>query len=325
MSSFSERKYEVLVKCMTYNQSIYILDALNGFAMQRTDFPFVCVVMDDASTDGEPEVIRGFLEQECAMDSAEYSEIEDANIVIVPHKTNVNCTFAVYFLKRNLFYTDKKGPMQAPWREKCRYEALCEGDDYWIDPEKLQKQVDLLNSRPDLSLCFHTVKVLDTDGQIKDDMITRDVPGESTIYDLVEGNYIHTPSVMFRLDLTLFDEMQQMGRTYVGDYILWMLCAKRGNLLKISDPMAVYRSGVGIWSSKSDNYRYSRWIVTLSKMYSHMDDNIKRILDDKINEIVKMLSQKGEMADLLRSSSSFKVGHILVAPISRLMSFFHRR
>ncbi len=93
----------VLVNWLTYNQSKYILDALNGFVMQKTNFPFVCLVMDDASSDGEQEVIKGFLDRECAMESAEFSEIEEANIVVVPHKTNPNCMMAVYFLKNNLY------------------------------------------------------------------------------------------------------------------------------------------------------------------------------------------------------------------------------
>ena len=80
--------YKVLVRCFTFNQSQYIEDALNGFVMQKTDFPFVCLVMDDCSTDGEQDVIRAFLSRECDMTNAEYHDIELAEVVIVPHRTN---------------------------------------------------------------------------------------------------------------------------------------------------------------------------------------------------------------------------------------------
>lgn len=148
------KKGEVLVRCMTYNQSKYITDALNGFAMQKTDFPFVCLVMDDASTDGEQEVIKDFLNRECLMDKAEHYDHELADIVIVGHKTNANCKFAVYFLKENLYNTDKKDPLVEEWQVHCKYTALCEGDDYWIDPLKLQKQVEYMERNPKCTLCF---------------------------------------------------------------------------------------------------------------------------------------------------------------------------
>lgn len=140
-----KQNYKVLVRCFTYNQSKYIEDALNGFAMQKTDFPFVCLVMDDASTDGEQEVIKAWMERECDMERAENVEIEKSFITLVPHKTNSSCMFAFYFLKENLYGADdKKMCLVNPWREHCEYEALCEGDDYWIEPQKLQIETDYL-------------------------------------------------------------------------------------------------------------------------------------------------------------------------------------
>ena len=132
-----KQDYRVLVRCFTYNQSKYIEDALNGFAMQKTNFPFVCLVMDDCSTDGEQEVIKAWMERESDMSNAEWSEIEKSNITIVPHKSNKQCTFAFYFLKQNMYKVKaQKLEMANPWREHCEYEALCEGDDYWIKKDR---------------------------------------------------------------------------------------------------------------------------------------------------------------------------------------------
>lgn len=166
-----EQNYKVLVMCFTFNHSKYIEDALNGFVIQQTTFPFACLVVDDASTDGEQEVIKSWMERECNMAEAKHIDIPTADIIIVPHKTNRNCTMAVYLLKENLFrQKEKKMEHVIPWREYCQYEAMCEGDDYWIDPLKLQKQIDFLEKHPEVSYSCHRFKVLiEKDGTITDD------------------------------------------------------------------------------------------------------------------------------------------------------------
>lgn len=115
-----EQKYKVLVRCYTFNHSKFIEDALNGFAMQQTNFPFVCLVVDDASTDGEQEVIKKWMERECEMSKAETIDIPTSIVILVPHKSNVSCTFAFYLLKQNLYKV--KGAKKKhvdPWRERC--------------------------------------------------------------------------------------------------------------------------------------------------------------------------------------------------------------
>lgn len=239
----------VFVRCMTYNQSQYILDALNGFVMQKTNFPFVCLVMDDASTDGEPEVIKGFLDRECAMESAEFSEIEEANIIVVPHRTNPNCTMAVYFLKKNLYGTDKKTPMIAPWRERCKYEAICEGDDYWIDSEKLQKQVDFLESNDNFSMCCSEAVVLSPEGEQdwRRYESSRQVPPKDMI--IGGGLFVQTASLLFRESLYNGYPAYCIN-CHVGDYPLKLWGAINGGLYCFSEKMVVYRFATrGSWTS----------------------------------------------------------------------------
>ena len=130
-------KFKVTVSCMTYNQSKYITDAMNGFTMQQTDFPFVCTIVDDASTDGEQEVIRKYVEEnfDFSEGSAAYSKETDyAFITYAQHKTNKNCYFAVLYLKENHYSQNKdKSPYLKEWRDGVEYMAICEEDDYWID------------------------------------------------------------------------------------------------------------------------------------------------------------------------------------------------
>ena len=114
-------KFKVTVSCMTYNQSKYITDAMNGFTMQQTDFPFVCTIVDDASTDGEQEVIRKYVEEnfDFSEGSAAYSKETDyAFITYAQHKTNKNCYFAVLYLKENHYSQKKdKSPYLKEWRD----------------------------------------------------------------------------------------------------------------------------------------------------------------------------------------------------------------
>ena len=89
-------KFKVTVSCMTYNQSKYITDAMNGFTMQQTSFPFVCTIVDDASTDDEQEVIRKYVEDNFDFSEgsvAYHKETDYANITYAQHKANKNCYF----------------------------------------------------------------------------------------------------------------------------------------------------------------------------------------------------------------------------------------
>lgn len=129
--------------------------------MQKTNFPFVCLVMDDCSTNGEQEVINAWMERECDMKKVEVVEIHMSVVFIVPHKTNTSCSFVFYLLKRDLYkYNNIKAALVRPWRRSSNYEALCEGDDYWCDPLKLQKQVDYLENRPDCGLVYTQADIL---------------------------------------------------------------------------------------------------------------------------------------------------------------------
>lgn len=159
--------FKVSVPCMTYNHAAYIEDTMNGFCMQRTTFPFVCIIMDDASTDGEQSVIQKYLEDHFDISEKgvlKKEETDDYKLIIARHRENCNCWFAVFFLKynhyRNPELKKKKGHYFSELESSVDYIALCEGDDYWIDPNKLQMQFDLLEHNKDCSICFHRVQAV---------------------------------------------------------------------------------------------------------------------------------------------------------------------
>ena len=157
-------KFKVCCRCSTFNQAKYITDAMNGFTMQQTSFPFVCTIVDDASTDGEQEVIKQYVEDnfDFSEGSAAFNKETDyAFITYAQHKTNKNCYFAVLYLKEN-HYSQKKDkcPYLKEWRDGVEYMAICEGDDYWIDSMKIQIQIDYMDNHPDCGMTRTDVNVL---------------------------------------------------------------------------------------------------------------------------------------------------------------------
>ena len=242
------KDYKVLVRCMTYNQSKYIEDALNGFAMQQTDFPFVCLVMDDCSTDGEQDVIKSWMARECDMEKAENLEIEKSFVTLVPHKSNMNCQFAFYFLKENLYKKGGKAPMIAPWREHCEYEALCEGDDYWIDPLKLQKQVKFLDDNKEYSMCFHNARVHWADGHSPDYPFAVLYDKDYNGVEIYKKWIVPTASVLLRINVynsNIYNEVRNDKKFVFGDTPLFVCCAEVGKVRGMSENMSVYRRIAG--------------------------------------------------------------------------------
>lgn len=246
------KDYKVLVGCMTYNHSKYIVDALNGFAMQKTNFPFACIVIDDASTDGEPEVIKDWLQNECDMERADFYDLELANVFIVPHQTNANCTMAVYFLKRNLYNEGHlKFDLVKDWGSHCEYLALCEGDDYWTDPEKLQIQSDCLDAHSEVDMCAHSYveKHAITGKDIRKKYSKLEdgiIPVEDVI--LGGGDYFATDSIVYRTDIEL--SIPRFKKFMFYDYSQYIHGALRGGIYYIDRIMSVYRKNVpNSWSA----------------------------------------------------------------------------
>lgn len=248
-----KQDYKVLVRTITYNQAKYIKDTLDGVAMQETNFPFVHFVIDDASTDGEQEVIKAWMECNCETGNAEYIDIDLADIILVPHKTNPNCSYAFYFLKRNLYKEPYlKQSLYKPWRDHCQYEALCEGDDFWTDPLKLQKQVDILE-RCDYSICFHTVNLINKSG----DLLNESIPPPDSIKansvvsldSYIEKEFgrnewtFHTSSIIVRTSvLTQFEYEKTAFRYFpMGDLPLMLFSLGCRNGYYIKESMSCYR------------------------------------------------------------------------------------
>ncbi len=129
---------------LTYQQVDYVKECLEGVLMQKTDFPIELIIGEDGSTDGTREL--------CVEYAKKYP---DKIRLILQHRENNMRLDQVPTLRFNLIY--------AIFSSRGKYIALCGGDDYWTDPEKLQKQVNILESHPDIAMCTHEVhhRILD--------------------------------------------------------------------------------------------------------------------------------------------------------------------
>ena len=206
----------------------------------------------------------------------------------------------------------------------AKYVAMCEGDDYWTDPLKLQKQVDFMEANPEYSLCFHRVNTLIHEtGEIKNEFVVRDMPGKSTILDLADGNYIHTPSVLYRRYSGVLEQYQKMMPCLPGDYVMWMLLAERGDIYKFNEPMAVYRYGSGVWSNNNNINNFLHVIKTLSKLAAVVESSeVRRILQEQINSMSNDLSSEYEKVVMqlkqVQSSRAYRLGKSILKPINMI-------
>ncbi len=258
MSLLPTINYKLRVICYTYNQASYIKDTMDGFCMQKTDFPFLAIIVDDASPDGEQDVISKYLADNFDKSNTKQEENEEALKIFAVHKVNPNCHFFVIFLKYNFYSIGKpKNPLYKGWHENIPYIAMCEGDDYWTDPNKLQKQVDFLDSHPEYSMTCNRAKMLSMKNNAfrPKDNYCRKGDGDLDPKEVIRrgGYYIPTCSVVYRMGITGDGYPDYCRNSPVGDYPLQIWMAMKGNVYYFDAPMAVYRvDNPTAWSGRKD-------------------------------------------------------------------------
>ena len=329
---------------MTYNQSPYISDALNGFVMQQTRFPYVCMIVDDASTDGEQGVIRNYMDEHVDWhDGAAFEKDMDyGQVLFARHRSNPNCFFAVIFLKEN-HYRERKDKLVyfAGWLD-CDYLALCEGDDYWTDPQKLQKQVDYMAASPDCMLTVHAAEWRTGDDVFPygcKDSMAKDFSVEELIQ--VGGFYFATASFLFRSKLD-HDFPSWRRKARVGDYPLQILAGLRGTVHYMPDRMCVYRyQREGSWSHRwqkdhAANIAYQKnkieWMTLFDNATGHQ---YRGVVYELLFSHYNSLFNAGEMGFWPYAKAVFRMkekryGRLLkdlvrycARPVSRLLKHFN--
>lgn len=253
----SNNTFLVTIDCITFNHAAYIKDTMDGFCMQQTTFPFVCTIVDDASTDGEQDVIKSYLHEHFDLKdktTVRCEETDDYVLTFARHKTNRNCYFAVILLKYNHYSIKKsKAPYTEQWRNGSKYIAFCEGDDYWIKPKKLQRQVGFLEGHPEYTMCFHDVDVLVEEG--------RDVSEKNKFDFLREGVYTQedqlrlgriVPTCSILMPMHIFRKYPSHPKFRIGDNILVCTALTYGDIWCLEEKMGVYRLVPSGWTAMSD-------------------------------------------------------------------------
>ena len=214
-----DKEYTVLIHCTTYNHGQYIEDALKGFVMQKTNFPFCAIIIDDCSTDNNAEIIKSYAEK--------YPDIIKPILLGENH------------MQHGLL----RDPYFEKWHQSAKYIAECEGDDYWIDPLKLQKQVDFLESHSDYLLACNSTysfsvrknKIVHKDFKISEDI---DLLIDEVI--MKGGLFIATCSFVYRKGARE-NYPEYCKECHAGDYPFQIWCALHGKIRCFHDIMSVYR------------------------------------------------------------------------------------
>lgn len=240
--------FKVCVRCFTFNHSKYITETMDGFVMQQTNFPYICCIVDDASTDGEQVVIVKYLNDYFdikGLDSYE-EETEYAKIYFARHKNNINCFFAVLLLKENHYSNpylkaNRIGYL-SKWRSNIAYEALCEGDDYWIDNRKLQIQVDFLDANDKYAMCYTKCKRYHSADNYFE---SKEWGGASeTFEDFLRENTVPTLTVMFRIKAhkKYYDVINPISHQWkMGDFPMWLYLSHEYGVKFLDCVSGVYR------------------------------------------------------------------------------------
>lgn len=269
----------VSIGCITYNHEKFIRQTLDGFLSQKTDFSFEILIHDDASTDKTADIIRDY-------------EKRYPTIIKPIYQTENQ-----YSKGKNITFT-----YQLP-RAKGRYIALCEGDDYWSDTTKLQRQVDFLEKNESYALVFHPVRVFFEDKEKEDSIFPEDKSG-FTQSKLIERNFIQTNSVMYR---SLGDYSSIRNDVLPGDWYLHLYHAQFGKIGFIDRVMSAYRRHKGgIWWQttgpnrddiwKNHGIAHLRLYIEMMGIYGSRREDVD-VIDNHIEGTVSVLNRIDEDQD----------------------------
>ena len=267
----------VSVSCMVYNHAKYLRKCLDGFVMQKTNFKFEVLVHDDASTDGSQDIIR------------EYEEKYPDIIKPIYQKENQ--------YSKHIGITKT---FQIP-RMKGKYVAICEGDDYWIDENKLQQQYDIMEANPNVSVCVHKVFNVNESGEVLNTFfpsfdIEKNLITSSEYLNLIKEHDLmifQTTALFFRKDLYVRRFKEQitfLQISDVGDYPMMLFAVQNGDVYYFDKVMSCYRvSSNGSWTERvlhntEKRKHHIKNIIEVIKSYNEYTDNK---FEDILNEIIK--------------------------------------
>ena len=243
---------KLTVVTTTYNHENYIKRTIESFLEQKTNFNFDILISDDCSTDGTREILK------------EYEKKYPSKIKVIYRKKNIGA-MNNFVETLNSVYSE--------------YVALCDGDDYWTDPKKLQKQVDFLDKNPDYNICFHKVKITFEDHSKEDVLYPLNVEDTTTFKDLIKENYIPANSIVYRWLFSKKDSFKKEFPENVvpGDYFVHLYHAYKGKIKFIDEVMSIYmRNSHGMWWLTSQEGKEDEFLIKYGEKYFNFFDNIEK-------------------------------------------------
>ena len=263
-----EKEIKVSIYCLAYNHEKYIRNALDGFVGQKTSFPFEVIIHDDASTDSTASIIREY-------------ETKYPDIIKPIYQTENQ-----YSQKIPIFSTHVLPKVQG------KYIACCEGDDYWTDCDKLQKQVDFLDSHEDYSACVHETSQLN--------MLTGEetlINGSQTDKDITFEEAIKGGNMSFQMSSMIYRKELAYDRPDFftkakgfGDYPLSIWLTLSGKVRFFARNMSTYRYlRDGSWTLKNrqdDGQKKIAHFASVIDMLRSVDDYTDGIYRKLIKKVI---------------------------------------
>jgi glycosyltransferase involved in cell wall biosynthesis len=235
----------VSIACITYNQSEYVCQAINGFLMQKVNFPIEIIIHDDASTDGTAEIIREY-------------EIKYPNIIKALYQTENQ-------------YIKGKGILAPFVYPVCsgKYIALCEGDDYWTDPLKLQKQVDFLEKNEEYGLVYSEFdSFYQSSKKIEKDCFRNNLGLHPNTFEdfLINAWFLAPVTWVFRTTFLNQIKSLQKENYVVGDLPILLTISKNSKIVFLDESTAVYRilqNSASHFNDSSKQFEFQRGIFKI--------------------------------------------------------------
>ncbi|MBU3127161.1 glycosyltransferase [Clostridium tagluense] len=278
----------VNINCITYNHEKYIAEAIDSFLMQKTNFKFEILIHDDASTDRTADIIREYQKK--------YPDI----IKPILQKEN-QYSKGVRSINYKFNFSRSKG----------KYIALCEGDDYWTDPYKLQKQVEYMENNCNCSMCFHAADIIKV-GKGKIDVVKPyNINCISPTEDIIlgDGGFIATNSILYRKNI-MDNAPDFYKNACIGDYPLQIFTSTKNYAYYINEFMSAYRVGVkGSWSSRmaSKENKIEKFI-TLRKEVANMLNEFDKYSNGRYSNAIqkKIIEDEIQILIIDKKTKDFK-------------------
>lgn len=282
----------VAIHCLVYNHEPYIRDCLEGFVMQKTNFKFVAIVHDDASTDATAAIIREYAEK--------YPDI------IKP------------ILETENQYSKKDGSLGRIMDDAidvigAKYVAMCEGDDFWVDPYKLQKQVDFMEENPEVGLCYTDYNVCDNKGVIIEES-HYEKGGHSPILNfqdhLFKQGYIAPMTWLYRREVYI-NLRKNMFVASDGTFVMALEFFMNSSIRYLSDTTATYRISLGTASrpiTLSALFHYRKGVYKVAYEYAsryYTEKIASLIIQSKEVEELYPIAVALEMQDYIQQCKSY--------------------